>query len=114
MGRLLRRLSALLLLTVFVGGGFGLSDLDALLYHSGHRAPAELPHYDQPGGCGAHAERCVLALAASLRQLAGGLSHLDSAADGQDLLVPVAPVVVPRSIDRSNLQPTRAPPIQAS
>src|SRR5712691_9116321 len=67
---LVRRIGALLLATTFIGGGFGLSDLDALLFHSGRNAvPPEVPHFDLPGGCGAHAEHCVLAVAASLRQL---------------------------------------------
>ena len=59
-----RRLGALFLLTAFIGGGFGLSDLDAVLFHSSpHGARADVAHFDQPGGCGAHAERCVLAVA---------------------------------------------------
>ena len=68
-----RRLGALCLLTAFLGGGFGLSDLDALLFHSRpDGARADVAHFDQPGGCGAHAERCVLALATA--RVASGVS----------------------------------------
>jgi hypothetical protein len=109
------RLGALLLVTAFIGGEFGLSDLDALLFHSGrHPAPAEVPHFDLPGGCGAHAEHCVLAVAASLRQLGTTATTrfvVTRAAATDHIATPVA---TPRSADRTNLQPSRAPPIAAS
>ncbi len=114
MARLSRRFAAFLLLAAFVGGGFGLADLDALLYHSGRSAPAEVPHFDLPGGCGAHAEHCVLAVAASLRQLGARLVtavRLTQAASIRPLVVPVA---APRSTNRSFLHPSRAPPFAAS
>jgi hypothetical protein len=112
---LVGRIGALLLATAFIGGEFGLSDLDALLFHSGrHPVPAEVPHFDQPGGCGSHAEHCVLAVAASLRQLGAtvtaGIPLTKIAAADH---VPV-PVVAPRSTDRSNLHLSRAPPLAAS
>src|SRR5947199_1535708 len=68
----LNRLVALLLTISFVGGGFGLATADALVFHShGQQSNAGgAPHFDQPGGCGAHAEHCALSLLASLRQLA--------------------------------------------
>ena len=112
---LVRRLGALLLATAFIGGGFGLSDLDALLFHSGRSAaPAEVPHYDLPGGCGAHAEHCVLAVAASLRQL-GATVTTGVPVSRADLPEHIAtPVPTPRSADRTNLQPSRAPPFTAS
>ncbi|MFL5495621.1 MAG: hypothetical protein ACJ8DC_14650 [Gemmatimonadales bacterium] len=112
---LVGRVGAFLLATAFIGGEFGLSDLDALLFHSfRHPVPAEVPHFDQPGGCGSHAEHCVLAVAASLRQLgatvtAGIPQTRVSTAD--HVLIPVA---TPRSTDRTNLHPSRAPPIAAS
>jgi hypothetical protein len=112
---LIRRLGALLLATAFIGGGFGLSDLDALLFHSGSNAvPANVPHFDLPGGCGAHAEHCVLAVAASLRQL--GTAATASIAVTRVATVDrvAAPVASPRSADRTNLQPSRAPPLAAS
>ncbi len=111
--RLPRRLAALLF--AFVGGGFGLPDLDALLYHSaGRGAPAEVPHFDLPGGCGAHAEHCVLAVAASLRQLGSRLVtpvRVTQTAAIRPLLIPV---VAPRSADRSFPHPSRAPPFAAT
>jgi hypothetical protein len=115
MTRLPRRLAALLLALAFVGGGFGLPDLDALLYHTaGRGAPAEVPHFDLPGGCGAHAEHCVLAVAASLRQLGSRLVaavRVTQAAPTRPLVIPA---VVPRSADRSFFHPSRAPPFAAS
>jgi hypothetical protein len=114
MVRLSRRFTALLLLAAFVGGGFGLPDLDALLYHSGRVAPVEVPHFDLLGGCGAHAEHCVLAVVASLRQLGARLVtavRLTPAASTRQLIVPE---VAPRSADRSFFHPSRAPPFAAS
>jgi hypothetical protein len=115
MARLPRRFVAFLLLAAFVGGGFGLADLDALLYHSaGRSAPAEVPHFDLPGGCGAHAEHCVLAVASSLRQLGARLVtavRVTQAASTRPLVVPA---VAPRSADRSFHHPSRAPPFAAS
>src|SRR3954471_24189390 len=67
-----RRLGALFLLTAFLVGGYGLSDLDAFLFHSGsHEVRTDVAHFDQPGGCGAHSERCVLALSTARAQAAG-------------------------------------------
>ena len=114
MARLSRRFAAFLLLAAFVGGGFGLADLDALLYHSGRSAPAEVPHFDLPGGCGAHAEHCVLAVAASFRQLGARLVTAVQLTQAASVRPLVAPVAAPRSTDRSFLQPSRAPPFAAS
>lgn len=112
---LVRRISALLLATAFIGGEFGLSDLDALLFHSGrHAVPSDAAHFDLPGGCGAHAEHCVLAVAASLRQLGATVTAsipVTRVATVDRIAVPVAS---PRSADRTNLQPSRAPPLAAS
>jgi hypothetical protein len=112
---LIGRMGALLLVTAFIGGEFGLSDLDALLFHSGrHPAPAEVPHFDLPGGCGAHAEHCVLAVAASLRQLGTtattGIAVTRAATPDRT----TTPVATPWSADRTNLQQSRAPPLAAS
>ncbi len=105
-----RRLGALLLLTAFLVGGFGLSDLDAFLFHSNpHGARADAAHLEQPGGCGAHAERCVLAVATARAAAAGSapvkvrLSPLVFAP--QTFATPVH-----RSIARGSLQYSRAPP----
>jgi hypothetical protein len=112
----LNRLMALLLAISFVGGGFGLASADALVFHSsGHRADAaDAPHFDQPGGCGAHAEHCALYLLASLRHLAGasGVTHRFTA-DVRHVWV-AAPVLAPRDADSTNLQPARAPPPASS
>jgi hypothetical protein len=105
----LRRFATALLTLAFVAGGGGLADLDALLYHGGSTAP-EQPHYDQLGGCGAHAEHCVLAVTGSLRQLAGGVGPVARISRALERPLPPAPTPTPRQHDRSNLQPTRAPP----
>jgi hypothetical protein len=112
---LVRRLGGLFLATAFIAGGFGLPDLDALLFHSGRDAsPVEVPHYDLPGGCGAHAEHCVLAVAASLRQLgAMGTSRVAATRAVTTTRVAV-PAVAPRSSERRHLHPSRAPPRLAS
>ena len=104
----LRRVYALLLAIAFAGG-VALPDADALLYHSGP-ATAGIPHFDQPGGCGSHAEHCVLACAASLRLLASGLARLPESAAQAAPDLSAAPATAPRTTDRTNLQPSRAPP----
>jgi len=114
MGNTMRRLGSLLLLTVFIGGGFGLSDVDALLFHSGFPpSTAETGHVDLPGGCGAHSERCVLSNAASMLQLAplGVATTVVAATSECDSFISVPAL---RSADRSLLQPARAPPAPAS
>jgi hypothetical protein len=111
---LFRRVGALLLATVFIGGGFGLSDLDALLFHSGRAVPAEASHFDLPGGCGSHAEHCVLAVAASLRQLGSAARAsipVTRALPAYRIATPVASL---HSAHRTNLHPSRAPPLAAS
>lgn len=113
---LLKRLMALLLAISFVGGGFGLATADALVFHShGQQSDATgAPHFDQPGGCGAHAEHCALSLLASLRQLAStsGIAQRFAAELRTDTVV--APTLAPRPVDSTNLQPARAPPATAS
>jgi hypothetical protein len=113
-GSLARRLSGVLLTVVLLGGGFGLPALDALLYHSGQQsAGANVAHFDPPGGCGAHAEHCVLLLTLSLRQLGGPafsevrLTHLLTET-GVYLAVPALRVTDPTYQHRS-----RAPPFAA-
>jgi hypothetical protein len=112
---LFRRVGALLLATVFIGGGFGLSDLDALLFHSGRDAvPTEASHFDLPGGCGSHAEHCVLAVAASLRQLGTTATASIPVTRALPAYRVVTPVARLHSADRANLHPSRAPPLAAS
>ena len=105
-----RRLAALFLALAFVGGGFGLADLDALLYHAGRAEAPQGPHYDQPGGCGGHAEHCVLAASASIRHAVAGLESPSIIIRSPERVVSHQPAVSPRPADRINLQPTRAPP----
>jgi hypothetical protein len=59
------RLSAILLLVVFLGAGSSLPSLDALLYHEhGPDRMAGLAHVEPAGGCTSHAEHCTLGLTA--------------------------------------------------
>jgi hypothetical protein len=105
-----RRLGALFLLTAFLAGGYGLSDLDAFLFHSTHHAVrADVAHLDQPGGCGAHSERCVLALATARPQYAGsGPVRVEFSPVVSNPQASVTPVN--RSPTRPSLQYSRAPP----
>lgn len=105
-----RRLGALFLLTAFLGGGYGLSDVDAVLFHSSHHgARADVAHLDQPGGCGAHSEHCVLALATARPQHAGsGLVKLRVNPVASKPHAATKPV--PRSPATGSLHYSRAPP----
>jgi hypothetical protein len=113
MHRRIRRFSALFLTAVFLGSGFALPELDALLYHSSGVAQPDVAHVDLPGGCGAHAEHCALTLATPVPQLAPSQSAIRSlgAAPVHRVLVPV---IAPRSADYPLLHPSRAPPASAS
>ena len=110
-----RRLAGLFLAVSFLGGGFVLPNLDAMLYHSGPAATsAHSDHFDLPGGCGAHAEHCALVASASVRQLANlGFAALPSSRAPSTHQVTIS-VVVPRVTHRTFLHPSRAPPLPAS
>jgi hypothetical protein len=108
------RLTALFLTAVFIGSGFALPDLDALLHHSSTvQASAEVGHVDLPGGCGTHSEQCALTLAAPLPQVAPGTSVVRSLslAPAQSTIVSV---ITPPSTYPRLLHPSRAPPASAS
>jgi len=107
------RLKALFLTAVFVGSGFALPDLDALLYHSSRAsAPADSPHLDLPGGCGAHAEGCALSLVMPVPQTLPATPMVRSS------VVPApeiaAPTAAPRSAGDRLLHQSRAPPAAGS
>jgi hypothetical protein len=108
------RLCSLFLLLIFVGGGFGVPDADALLFHT--IAPASRPdaaHFDVPGGCGAHSERCALTTAASAPQLGEvGLGAVRVAPDAFPRPV-FTPVPSLRSANRGLFPLSRAPPAPA-
>jgi hypothetical protein len=107
------RLIALLLAALFVGSGFALPDLDAVLYHSHRAVPVDVAHVDLPGGCGAHAERCALTLMAPLPQLAPATSAVRSIGLPAERN-PIVPVPAPVSTYSQLLPPSRAPPATAS
>src|ERR1700732_4363588 len=116
MSRVVRRLHAVLLLSLFAGSGIGLPALDELLYHIGRdSAPAAgVAHFDAPGGCGAHSEHCALVASASVRQHAAITQQLlRIEVVSTDPVIP-QPVFSLRSFDRSLLQPSRAPPVIVS
>ena len=105
-----RRLGALFLLTAFLAGGFGLSDLDAALFHSQPRGVrADVAHLEQPGGCGAHAEHCVLALATA-RVATAAAAPVKVRLTPQVSQVPAAAPSTVWSASRTSLQYSRAPP----
>jgi hypothetical protein len=54
-----RRLSAVLLLLVFLGAGSTLPDPDVLVHHWDGGEDLR-SHIEPAGGCGSHAERCTL------------------------------------------------------
>ena len=111
-----QRLYAVVLLTLFAGSGIGLPALDELLYHMGRDSapPAGVAHFDAPGGCGAHSEHCVLAASASVRQHAAVAQQLLRIEVVTTDYVVFHPVLSLRTVDRSLLQPSRAPPVIAS
>jgi hypothetical protein len=69
MPRLILRLQALFLATVFVAGSFGLSGVDVLLDHGVQDgAGAPRVHFENAGGCADHSGHCLLGrLLADLR-----------------------------------------------
>jgi hypothetical protein len=109
-----RRACALVFAAVFLGSGFVLPDLDALLYHSSRVTPPNnMAHLEVPGGCGAHSERCALTLATPVPQLAPAAAGV-----GFTTVSPAHPIVTPviahRSANRKLFHPSRAPPAPAS
>jgi hypothetical protein len=108
-----RRFGALFLLTAFLAGGYGLSDLDAFLFHSsihsGQNGRADVAHLELPGGCGAHAERCVLAVATARPAVAGSAPAKVRLAPNVSQPLSPRPPVHP-SVGRVSLQHSRAPP----
>jgi hypothetical protein len=111
-----QRLYAVLLLSLFAGSGIGLPAVDELLYHMGRDSapPAGVAHFDAPGGCGAHSEHCVLVASASVRQHAAITQQLLRIEVVTTDYVVFQPVLSLRTVDRSLLQPSRAPPVIAS
>ena len=111
-----QRLYAVLLLSLFAGSGIGLPAVDELLYHMGRDSapPAGVAHFDAPGGCGAHSEHCVLVASASIRQHAAIAQQLLRIEVVTTDYVVFHPVLSLRTVDRSLLQPSRAPPVIAS
>src|SRR6478672_9252535 len=111
----LGRWIAFLLAATFVGGGLGLPDFDAVLFHSGrHANHDDAPHFDLPGGCGAHAEHCVLALAASVRPLAASAQTGFAISRVGTVERAALPLSVPQSAKPASLHLSRAPPADAS
>jgi hypothetical protein len=114
MVRIFRRLGAALLLIAFAGGGPGLPELDAILFHShGEIIRADVAHLELPGGCGAHVEKCVLSAVLAGPQLAEfGLVKVRGAR-APSRATAFQPALALRSADRSFLYPSRAPPAPA-
>src|SRR6185437_8137752 len=111
-----RRFQAILLLSLFVGAGMGAPALDTLLYHTGYQAPAGgETHFDPPGGCGAHAEHCVLttccASGAKFAAVVLGSLRIEAVTQTRPSSRPVAR---PNSASQTFLHHSRAPPASAS
>jgi hypothetical protein len=106
-----RRLAAVILVASFISGGFGLPNLDVILYHVGHQGSlAQVDHVDAPGGCGAHSEHCLLVVSASVRQLANAaLTHAPAHGTTWRLQSDLPDIVLPTA-DRTLLHLSRAPP----
>src|SRR3954462_15872611 len=113
--RVAHRLYAVFLLALFAGGELGLPAADELLYHMGKNAPgAQVDHFDAAGGCGSHGEHCVLSSFSSIRPhtIVSSLPlRIDTVTQSQASFRLVALL---RSLDRSLLKPSRAPPVSAS
>jgi hypothetical protein len=106
------RLGALFLLTAFMAGGYGISDLDALFFHSVVQgARADVPHLDQPGGCGAHSERCALAQSTAGPQQVG-LAPVKIRLNPVVARALVALAPIDRSAASGTLRLPRAPPLR--
>src|SRR3954469_11368791 len=109
-GRRPSRLTALFLAALFIGSGFALPDLDALLYHS-HQAsaPVDVGHVDLPGGCGAHAERCALTLMIPPPPIPPVVSPVRTSGLSAES-IHVRSVLATPSTFQAFLHPSRAPP----
>ena len=109
------RISALLLLTVFVAGGTALPGLDAALYHrTAPRATASPFALTDAGASLNHAERCTLS------RIAAAARPTLSAGEPPIVAVPVVtrvarpPVSAPRNAELDPLRQPRAPPATLS
>jgi hypothetical protein len=108
------RMYALVFAALFLGSGFVLPDLDALLYHSVRvSSEGNATHLELPGGCGAHSERCAIALATPVLQLAPYAPQAHSTSLKPAQATP-APLLVLPSSSGPLLHPSRAPPEPAS
>jgi hypothetical protein len=103
-----------MLFVAFAGGDLGLPELDALLFHShAEVVRADVAHVDLPGGCGAHAEKCVLSVFLSGPQLAGFGLVKARGMRAPSRVAAFQPDLTLRSADRSFLPSSRAPPAPA-
>jgi len=107
-----RRLHALVLTLLVVVGTFGISDLDAWLYHGrGADGGTTQPHYEPAGSTCGHADRCVLGVTfpgprvVTPISVVGRLSRVFRVQPV--LLVPAKP----HATSRATLPQPRAPPI---
>jgi hypothetical protein len=107
-----KRLEALLLAVVVIGGWGGLPAADVLLYHRHATAPqatgAQVADQNSPSP---HGLRCVLGVACHGPRLVPAVSNLAAAEVTQDDHSTPRIPDRPRSRDRSGLPQERAPPI---
>jgi hypothetical protein len=93
-----------------VGGSLGVPGLDAALFH-GSPARTRGPHYELPGGCGSHAERCTLSTSLAEAQLPTFGATPTLVPSGPVALTVATPPVRPRALRRRRLPLSRAPPL---
>jgi hypothetical protein len=109
MSRLPGRLAALLLVAAAALRGAAPA-IDAFAHHRGAEAETSPIHLDKPGGCGAHAEHCVLrGQTSGLRFTPPSVAHrVEPLLVSQRIAQPEAmsPVLQP-----SNYHQSRAPPL---
>jgi hypothetical protein len=109
-----QRLVAIVLLSAFGGSGLGLQELDALIHPAARDSgPVGVAHLDPLGGCGAHAEHCVLARSASVRPLELPAASRVPFFTSVSTVAP-RPLLVLRASAGRNLLHTARPPPAAS
>ncbi|MBA3498232.1 MAG: hypothetical protein H0T86_14110 [Gemmatimonadales bacterium] len=109
-----QRLSAALLLILFLGAGTSLPSLDALLYHARDGGQTARTHVEPAGPCASHAQHCTLGQTApgsGAALVAAAALRLESA---PPLPAPLAPVVPAAAAEISREARPRAPPAALS
>jgi len=106
-----RRVQALLMTLLVVAGTFGISDLDAWLYHrQGMERGTSQPHYEPAGTTCGHADRCVLGVTFPDPRLVTPISAVGRLTRVLRISGSVPSPVKPHNWGRHALPQPRAPP----